>query len=174
MKILKYEGMVKLKIFWRFRKLETGLSGFKLKRVQYGKFGLQIFITHPYFIQPNTPLALFPSLCFKNPTHPPFSSPFRLLLPYTHTHTNFLHPISSILPSKVTKSSGLLIFGYARRSASLQPLFPPLSSRFPAAWAMDDGGRRQGKVGWVVFVVFFRSTLLPYFISHFFFTSPWM
>ena len=31
MKSLKYEGVVKLKIFRKLRRLEAGLSGFKLK-----------------------------------------------------------------------------------------------------------------------------------------------
>ena len=42
MKSLKYEGVVKLKIFWSLRRLEAGLNGFRIKRVHYGKFGLQI------------------------------------------------------------------------------------------------------------------------------------
>ena len=53
MKSLKYEGVVKLKIFWSLRRLEAGLSGFKSKWVHYGKFGLQIIIYHPYYTKPN-------------------------------------------------------------------------------------------------------------------------
>ena len=48
--------MVKPKIFWRLRRLEAGLSGFKIKRVHYDKFGLQIIREPPYFSDPNTPL----------------------------------------------------------------------------------------------------------------------
>ena len=58
MKSLKYEGVVELKIFWSLRRLETGLSGFKLKRVHYGKLGLQIIKNHLISPQPNTPSLL--------------------------------------------------------------------------------------------------------------------
>ena len=51
MKSLKYEGVVKLKIFRSLRKLEAGLNGFRIKRVHYGKFELQI-IREP-LITPN-------------------------------------------------------------------------------------------------------------------------
>ena len=80
MKSLKYEGVVKLKIFWSLKRLEAGLSGFKIKRVHYGKFGLQIIIYHPYYTKPNKALS---SLITPKPDlHPPWlSKPFALLLP---------------------------------------------------------------------------------------------
>ena len=73
MKSLKYEGVVKLKIFWSLRRLEAGLSGFKIKRVHYGKFGLQIIRESPNFSKPNAPLPFY----IKTARLPP---PFRLLL----------------------------------------------------------------------------------------------
>ena len=76
--------MEKPKIFWRLRRLEAGLSGFKIKRVHYGKFGLQIIIYHPCYTKPN---KAFSSLITPKPDlHPPSlsnPSPFsslRLLL----------------------------------------------------------------------------------------------
>ena len=46
---LKYEGMVKLKIFWRLRKLETGLSDFKLKEYTMVSLGYKSSENLPYF-----------------------------------------------------------------------------------------------------------------------------
>ena len=73
MKSLKYEGMVKLKIFWRLRRLEAGLSGFKSKRVHYGKFGLQIILNHLISPQPNAP-SLLPYQQNRQPPPPFFKS----------------------------------------------------------------------------------------------------
>ena len=87
MKSLKYEGVIKLKIFWSLRRLEASLSGFKIKRVHYGRFGLQIIIYHPYYTKPN---KAFSSLITPKPDlHPPSlsnPSPFsslRLLLRFS-------------------------------------------------------------------------------------------
>ena len=55
MKSLKYEGVVRLKIFWSLRRLEAGLNGLKIKRVHYGKIELQIIREPPYFSDPNAP-----------------------------------------------------------------------------------------------------------------------
>ena len=61
MKSLKYEEVVELKIFWSLRRLEAGLNGFRIKRVHYDKFGLQIIREPPYYIKPNKAFLL-PSL----------------------------------------------------------------------------------------------------------------
>ena len=100
---MKYEGMMKPKIFWKLRRLETGLSGFKLKRVHYGTFGLWIIITPPHSTQPNTPS--FPSLLkFSDSSsslsqkcvgHLPSSPLFHFFSLHTHT------PIRPCLPIKL-------------------------------------------------------------------------
>ena len=43
------------KIFWKLRRLEAGLSGFKLKEYTMASLGCKLSITHPINTKPNTP-----------------------------------------------------------------------------------------------------------------------
>ena len=93
MKSLKYEGMVKLKIFWKLRRFEASLSGFKSKRVHYGKLGLQIILNHLISPQPNTPSLLpyqqnrhLPPFFQKNRVGPPPSIPNSFFFSSSSTH----------------------------------------------------------------------------------------
>ena len=83
MKSLKYEGVVKLKIFWSLKRLEAGLNGFRIKRVHYGKFGLQIIREPSNFSK--TKHA--PPLLYINRRLPPLS---RLLLLRLQSSSSFL------------------------------------------------------------------------------------
>ena len=130
MKSLKYEGMVKLKIFWRIRRLETGLSGFKLKRVHYGKLGLQIIKNHLISPQPNTPSLL--SLSSK-PT--PLTSLLQFRVgpsppsPFSSSHLTTLALSLSLFPRSLT------IFMFF--------IFSPSRFRWRRAWTVTGHGFRR-------------------------------
>ena len=112
MKSLKYEGVVKLKIFWSLRRLEAGLNGFRIKRVHYGKFGLQIIREPPNFSKPNAPLPLL----YKNPSD-------SLLLLTRKT----LPPLFIFFVSSDPSTSG---YGELQRRSSGVVLPPQISSSF--------------------------------------------
>ena len=72
-----------------------GLSGFKIKRVHYGKFGLQIIITHLISLKPNTP-STFISLQNRH-THTSLLHHFRFFTP-THTYSFFFSISTTPIP----------------------------------------------------------------------------
>ena len=124
MKSLKYEGMVKIKIFRSLRRLEAGLSGFELKRVHYGKFGLQIITNLPYYTQPNTPLLLL----LNKTRRPSLPSPFLHFLFFTHTPFGHSSPIK--LPHLICSS--FLLLGFVKAETDLWLGEVSQRWRFPA------------------------------------------
>ena len=121
MKSLKYEGKVKIKIFRSLRRLEAGLSGFGLKRVHYGKFGLQIITNLPYYTNQTRPFLLHslnlrtpPPSERKNASATPF--PF-IFLHFLYTHTLIHHPLRKKLP--YFHSSSLLLYRLVRNASDL-------------------------------------------------------
>ena len=145
MKSLKYEGMIKLKIFWSLRRLEAGLSGFKSIHISLTKLTPSLFLPN----QTRPPSFLIN----KNRTPPPPSEPERaghssslhfLLFP-TPTHTlirlswfiklSYFCCSSSLLLGSIEVESDLwLVVGNRRRN------FSATASVFPA----NDGGGWQG------------------------------
>ena len=174
LKSLKYEGVVELKIFWSLRRLETGLSGFKLKRVHYGKLGLQITKNHPYFPQPNTPLLPFP-LKFSVSFSSPLWNARRPSLPLHHFSSSshltnrplllksFLISVSHLF-SFINQCKSRLIGGCLWRTGGA--IFWRRRVPFPAA----DGGERYGthvlSFSWVFFWFQLHFLIFLSFLSH--------
>ena len=124
MKGLKYEGVVKLKIFWSLKRLEAGLNGFRIKKVHYDKFELQIIREPPNFNKPNAPLPLL----YKKPIGLP---------PPPHSRAPSASSTPLIRPSLLSSSSAARSgenggWSRHRRGPSILPLcFPhPSASHF--------------------------------------------
>ena len=157
MKSLKYEGMVKLKIFWRLRRLEAGLSDFKSKRVHYGRLELQIILNHLISPQPNTPSLLPQQKHFGPPLHSKRVAPS---LPFHHFSSSSHLSNRPILPKSFLISVHLFLFFIEAWSWSPIRVGVCVSvacSHFPAA-AIFSGELGVEVKRWVFWLSFFFST----------------
>ena len=136
--------MVKLKIFRSLKRLEAGLNGFRIKRVHYGKFGLQIIREPPNFSKPNAPSPFYIKTIGLPPlSHPRLLPPFRLLLlrffsPATtgcHDGGPGLDRPPCSLPRVLHSSSSCCFFARHR----LPPCFPAKLLFFRRVFTADGG-----------------------------------
>ena len=168
MKSLKYEGVVKLKIFWSLKRLEAGLNGFKIKRVHYGKFGLQIIREPPYFSDPNMPLPFT-----LNTGLPPPSAFFvfvLLLLRFPAAKARRRRPLP-----QAHHLLHLLSFFFLTETSLPRVFSPPFLLRSPTS----HGGRRREQGKAPTFLVCIRLNFHFRVISHSFhsfskFFSPYL
>ena len=147
MKNLKYEGMVKLKIFRSLKRLEAGLNGFRIKRVHYGKFGLQIIREPPNFSKPNAPSPFYIKT---HRTPSSFSPRTSFLLSVFFFSVSFLsgddgrpwrRPRAGQTTVLSPSRSSLLIFVLFLRLPSSSSMFSGEALVLPAS---AHGGRRLG------------------------------
>ena len=145
MKSLKYEGVVKLKIFWSLKRLEAGLNGFRIKRVHYGKFGLQIIREPPYFSKPNTPYL--PQYKKAADTPPFHRSPFRFRpLPLSSPSAVQSGTYSGRRPSPAANPSTLPFCFIILQTHVLFSIFPYGLLRSPSSLWLSGDLRRSLRV----------------------------
>ena len=127
---LKYERVVKLKIFRSLKRWEAGLNSFRIKRVHYGKFGLQIIREPPNFSKPNAPSPFYIKKTHRTPYS--FSPRASFLLSVFFFFVSFLSGDDG-RPWRRPRAGQTTVFFF---SIFVIPHFPLLPAR-PAPWGND-------------------------------------